>query len=400
MPVIFIAENDQTKNINGYNQGKPGHRRIPLVPRNLNTGWPLMQVSLFTAAEITGETRYEPVLGGGRCHYFDMGLFMLASLLSKVPGKVQMVAAGMHTDSVQVPRDKINADNITAFISNFSFSHGVGIALSASHGPYGLIIKTSWKGEENEELHSIENYAYDFAISPGKHIANFGTYKKNEKIYTIEEINNALNHRVAIFKNGQIFVDLGMLLDSEKDGRELKDFFNNIFKVDEFNGLYPKWSNPNLKKLYARIDELDNYGDEIGATTTKGAAIKILALKLRGSVNDFYEAAQAKKPTKDDLINFNREFKELLHSEDKIMKTHRNIYNPIILNILLAAIGVGLILIPLRAVTNVIYSKIKNEEITINGSLFFAKTKSSQKIEAVEDCLLENNLVAYQPGII
>jgi len=391
MPVSFISEEEQTEKLSSHNHGKPGHKRIPLVPRNLKTGWPLMQVSLLTAAETTGEIRYEPVLGGGRCHYFDMGIFMLASLLSKVPGKVQMIAAGMHNDSATVPREKINADNITAFLSNFNFSHAIGINLSVFHGPYGLVIEANWNNEANRELHNIANGAYDFAIAPGKNISNFGTYRKNEKTYTTEEITDALNNEIAIFKNGQIFVDLGNLLDSEKNGKELKEFFKNIFKVDEFNVLYPRCSKLNFEKLYARIDELDKYGDEIGETTSKGSAIKILAFKLRISVKDFCESAQSKKPSKDDLINFSHKFKDLLHSEDKIMKTHRNMYNPLILNILFAAIGVGLILIPLRAVANLIYSKIKNEEITINGSLFFAKTKSSQKIEAIEDCLLEND---------
>ena len=430
MPVRFIEEEKQAEQISSYNEGKPGYQKIPLVARNLNSGWPLLQVSLLTAVAASSETKYEPVLGGGKCHYFNTVQFMLASLIAKVPGKVVMTASGMYTAAAPVSRDKINANNIELFLSEFNFSHACGISLSSEHGAYGVKSKACLNGSENSELLHIINDANYFAFMSGKRpIADFGTYGTDGAKYTTDEINDVLNHDVAIFKDGQIFVDLGRLLDNEKNGEELKDFFNNLFKVDEFKGfsfkvaqkeqntslalgshvekittqtnlakilsnfnqLAATGNNSNLTKFFISIAALNNYGDEIGAATPKGFAIKTLATELTSKVINFYLEAQNSKPTKKEIIKFNNEFIRLLHSQDSIMKRHRNIYKPIILNILLAAVGVGLILIPLKALANLIYSKIKHEEVTLNGSLFFAKTKTSEKIDAVEACLLKAN---------
>ena len=50
MPINVISEEAQSNLLESYNAGKEKSEIIPLVQRNANTGWPLLQVSLFSVS--------------------------------------------------------------------------------------------------------------------------------------------------------------------------------------------------------------------------------------------------------------------------------------------------------------------------------------------------------------
>ena len=62
MPVILFSEEEQVELLEKYNRDKKKHEVIPLMPRNLNTGWPLIQASLFSVDPDDSE-QYIPILG-------------------------------------------------------------------------------------------------------------------------------------------------------------------------------------------------------------------------------------------------------------------------------------------------------------------------------------------------
>lgn len=109
-------------------------------------------------------------------------------------------------------------------------------------------------------------------------------------------------------------------------------------------------------------------------------AIMTLAQKLYNKLND----APANPA---EFEAFKSDFVKLLHSEDATLKEHREKLNPIAVNIFFAFTGVGLLAIIAKASGNAIKSAINKEDITINGSLFFAKTTSQKKTEDIKDAL-------------
>lgn len=90
MPVNFLSESSQERVLNEANESKKRYEKIPLVPRNANSGWPLLQVSLFSPNS-ENSNQYEHALGGGKCHYFHIGAFNIACLLAKLPGKMNII---------------------------------------------------------------------------------------------------------------------------------------------------------------------------------------------------------------------------------------------------------------------------------------------------------------------
>ena len=88
------------------------------------------------------------------------------------------------------------------------------------------------------------------------------------------------------------------------------------------------------------------------------------------------------------LNSFKSEFKQLLHRQDKLMASHRQIWKPIIVNLLIALTGVGLIVIAGNAAWNVVTKTKNKQEIYASDLMFFAKTRRQQQIERIEKKLV------------
>lgn len=230
MSITLITEEVQSNYLATYNQGKAVREKIPLVQRNLNSGWPLLQVSLFTPNDVNSkEVEYVPALGGGKCHYVDLAAFTFAELLIRIPGKI--VASSGYGN---VLKEKFNANNIGNFLDGFRFKHNaLKITINSTIGPYGKILEISFPVGDSTKLKNVLCDAYDFAFAKGGYVTNFGTYKQ-DKAYPSAHIQKMLDNENAIFLNGQIFIDIGRFLDEKVKDEEIKEFLQGIFKVNEF----------------------------------------------------------------------------------------------------------------------------------------------------------------------
>ena len=67
MKIIDFEEEKQIEALKTFNPNPKSPDVIPLVRRNLNTGWPLLQVSLYSPVgnDTSTTVLYEPALGGG-----------------------------------------------------------------------------------------------------------------------------------------------------------------------------------------------------------------------------------------------------------------------------------------------------------------------------------------------
>ncbi len=254
MTVTYLSEENQTNFLANYNQSTTKtSEKIPLVPRNKNTGWPLLQVSLFTPVE-GEENAYSPMLGGGVCHGFDHEAFNLATLLTQIPGKI--VIRG-NNNSI---RDKkfLNANFVMEFISHFSFEHAnIGLIISSKNSSgYGkkLHVQTPFTEEQSaklsEALHyglwvaqnskeDIEYHKKEQGLFMASHFHNIAPLKNSgrydeEKNYTEAYIQQNINHQIATFQNGQVFIDLGYFIETIVEDKELTTYFERMFKVKEF----------------------------------------------------------------------------------------------------------------------------------------------------------------------
>lgn len=193
-------------------------QKIPLIPRNMHTGWPLLQISLF----FKKGNHYIPHVAGGKCHSIDFAYYFSAQLLRKINfGEIETNLTDHHFE-IMNPNNfnneyylKIKAPLIT---------------IEAKSNAYGILSTINIGGSElNNVLRDINR------ITTQNKINLFGHHNETYFNYTSQEILNSLNKDLAIFYEGQIFVDFGTLLKLANVEDDVIDTFQGLFQVDLFN---------------------------------------------------------------------------------------------------------------------------------------------------------------------
>src|SRR3990167_2220286 len=257
-PIVFYSAEEQQPVLTVYNQQYPGTgkaigKAIPIVPRNFNSGWPLLQVSLYSPVGEGEALKYECVLGGGDCHYFLIGAFSLACLLTSIPGKKEMFVG----DRV-IPPEQWHLGVVEQFLYEFSFCHpGLGIKIiSKGGGGYGKTLQVTVPSSGGEALMPKLTSVFSFAVPRGE-ITDIPGWPHDLQ-YTPVQISQAINPDVAIFHSGQIFVDLGLLLDKVGD-TELKELFERIFNVAGFLALRDEKCGPLFRAAIGYIQAMPSW---------------------------------------------------------------------------------------------------------------------------------------------
>jgi hypothetical protein len=190
----------------------------------------MLQASLFTLIPGNEEATYEAVYGGGKCHDGNIGLFMFAVLLSQLPGKLELYG------------EKINRVFVELFNYDYMFEHKPsGIKLEQQKNGYGYNVNLTLPALDGRKfkiaLSDVSNFAFKSGVNhPIELIAN---EMLGGPSYTVEYISSLLSD-IAVFQDGQIFVDLGGVLEKAKISEEVVEFFKNLFKVNEFKLLDTK----------------------------------------------------------------------------------------------------------------------------------------------------------------
>ncbi|STY83186.1 Ankyrin repeat protein [Legionella quateirensis] len=86
-------------------------------------------------------------------------------------------------------------------------------------------------------------------------------------------------------------------------------------------------------------------------------------------------------------MKFKADFKGLLNSKNDQMREHREIWKPIVANILISLTGIGLLALAGHALYQAVKSWNQNEEITVNKLMFFGQTESEKKVEDIEQAI-------------
>ncbi|MCE0724583.1 hypothetical protein [Legionella resiliens] len=246
MPIQPFSEEEQASILNNYNNTKSDNNKIPVSLRNYDSGWPLVQVSLFSPAKDANDPiKYEHVLGGGNCHFFHIGAFNFASLLTKIPGNMEIITSYPITPK----RELVKADNVLLFLKSFSVHHKkFGIKISSKSNAYGRNLLVELPIENSAEFRDALADSFSFALKERFSIKAIGGY--NDSGYTQNQIMEAINPEVAVFINGQIFIDLGMLLEQHVKDKEIGELFKLLFKIDAFLELkkeYPQFKPDSIK---------------------------------------------------------------------------------------------------------------------------------------------------------
>ncbi len=125
--------------------------------------------------------------------------------------------------------------------------------------------------------------------------------------------------------------------------------------------------------LYQKIYALIDHGEAIkGSDQDKGSKIASLGLNL----NKLYCTSLGKEPPEDLKRSFQDEATLLILQSAATINHHRNLINPIIINLLIAGTIIGLVAIAIKTMHNVIDAKIKDNPIDWNRSFFFSTTRS------------------------
>lgn len=397
--------------------------KIPWVQRNIHSGWPLLQVSLFLPI---GSKKYEPYLGGGKCHFFYPSVLSLAKLIVQIPGKINL------ENSHGEPLDPgfLNDKYIGTILDGFRAEHKkLGIKIHFGHSAYGktlditvpVIDLAEYEGSLNQAMAD----AFHFAKKAGGVLTDFANWNQ-ELQYTEAEIIKELNPNHAIFFEEQVYVDFGDLLKHYVKNEEVIKFFQQLFKVQEFMAFLPsvEVANSNAQEasanpiithvqlhnspfipqtyscqnhainnsiykkkhvLFDAINKMYLYGIELaGEDVNKSSKLIVLANHLKNEVNSFCSELNYKDV---DVAAFEERFKKVLHSQDELMNKHRKIWKPIIANILIALTGFGLVALILKTGTMAVVALATKKPISFNDSFFFAKTASQEKIAEIEVCL-------------
>ena len=251
--ISIISEDEQSHFLDAYNKQKPRVKKIPLMDRNPETGWPLLQVSLFTPTSTDhGTMGYEPVLGGGDCHVFFTAAYALATLLLKTPGKAIITNA---SGKILTPSDFSihRGDHLHMLLQGYTFKHPTGIEIQTRDG-YGatkildILLPREIYDETSDKTiplpmtlsHQLSDnlsmaFAYILDDTQDTDVEEWGSYHQQSG-YSEEQINDAIRKEMAVFdKNkGQIYMDLGCFLTEAKIDPLVIQLFSLLFRVPDY----------------------------------------------------------------------------------------------------------------------------------------------------------------------
>ncbi len=286
MPIHSFSEEEQVHILSHYNETQTERNKIPQLLRNYKSGWPLLQVSLFSLNDTMDPLKYEHVLGGGICHFFYIGAFNFASLLTKIPGNMDIITPYPITQK----KELVKADNVLLFLKAFSIHHKkLGIKITSTSGGYGKNLTVELPEGNADELRDALADSFSFALKGRAPIKSIGGW--NDSGYTQKQIEEAINTDVAVFINGQIFIDLGMFLKQTVKDKEVSTLFKFLFKVDAFLALKKK--HPEFKPNSTKSSE---------ATPKNSTQSPEPSVKIPKTLS-FFRKAKKETTTLDDLAS-------------------------------------------------------------------------------------------------
>ena len=147
---------------------------------------------------------------------------------------------------------------------------------------------------------------------------------------------------------------------------------------------------PELANLFASIQNMKQYGESLSERgVSKGFQVKKLANQLDQQLEKFLLDSVKKPPKPAEVTKFKADFKKLLHSKDDEMHRHREIWKPIVGNILLALSGVMLLIIIAKVVSHLVDAAINKKQPSFNQAFFNAKTKTQELGDEVDQSINE-----------
>lgn len=149
-----------------------------------------------------------------------------------------------------------------------------------------------------------------------------------------------------------------------------------------------------LSNLYNKIELMEQYGKQLKdeGAHEKGVAAIHLADVLKTKLDNFLSNVSKSKPTQERIDAFKEDFTIKLHENDELMHSHRALWKPIIVNILIALTGVGFLALLINMACEAVHVNQQNKEPKLNQFLFFAKTNTQLIGDSIENELNETLL--------
>lgn len=188
-----------------YNQETKNFReKIPLVMRNKETGWPLLQISLFTFNVAT--EKYEPALGGGHCHDLSLVNYFFATLFTQT----------FYYDENDKSNDfTFNLSNLITRGKRYHIHTKPPFAFqleAKSAGAEYIGYSVQLNKQDLPNLSTLLSYISLLVINTKK-IKVFDIRSQGVN-YTEQEIRENIDQEFCVFYNGQIYIDLGKMLST------------------------------------------------------------------------------------------------------------------------------------------------------------------------------------------
>jgi len=177
---------------------------------------------------------------------------------------------------------------------------------------------------------------------------NVGMKPQEVCVFTTEVQEKENNPQISLYRPNETIqlsaAGLSFLTKEELALQKIRDA--EIQKTQDKDLLIKLKTNPSLLKLFNSIQQMERYGMYLQTIkTTKGNTVIDLAHQLNDKLELFLINSIKKQPSPTQLLTFQKEFKHLAHSKDRILSDHREQWKPIVANILLAFTGVGFLLI-------------------------------------------------------
>ncbi len=145
--------------------------------RNAKSGWPLIQVSFFAPSEQDKTITYTHVLGGDKCHFFYIGAFSFAVLLTKLPGKC--VIKG--NDGQEFIARQCRLENINNFLYDFYIRNmATQIQVRQLSNAYGKLLEINMPSDQQNIMSKAFGKIFEFAINKSQRISKMNDWKREQ----------------------------------------------------------------------------------------------------------------------------------------------------------------------------------------------------------------------------
>lgn len=239
MDFDLITPAEQARELDQHNQHIASRRQIPNVLRNRHTGWPMLQVSLFELrgyAPVTREAMYGPTIQGDKYKFLHMAAHSLAELLSSRGDLTHSIPANLQ-HCVTRPTNSFDSFFMRRFKTNYAHDT---ITINEEPAGYGTRkLTVSIQGVCDDAIREFETQLADLPeqVLQGAHgICSFSE-SQTPIVFSEGNIIEALDDSLATFYQGQIYVDLGVFLDTYVQTKEIRDAFELAFQVEAYNRL-------------------------------------------------------------------------------------------------------------------------------------------------------------------